>query len=69
MLYKLYIKLYDPDSGSVLVEYRVKGNFYNDTALIIGMAYRKDGSWFFKAIGKGSKASTVSKLADECFDL
>ena len=62
----LYIKLYDPDSKSVLVEYKVKGNFYRDTALIIGMAYRKDGGWIFKAIGKGSKATTVSQLANEC---
>ena len=62
----LYIKLYDPDSKSVLVEYRVKGNFNSDTALIIGMAYRKESTWVFKAIGKGSRASTVSQLADEC---
>ncbi len=62
----LYIKLYDLDSKSVLVEYRVKGNFNSDTALIIGMAYRKDSTWMFKAIGKGSRASTVSQLADEC---
>lgn len=50
----LYIKLYDPDSKNVLVEYRVTGNFSLDTALIIGMAYRKAGSWVFKAIGRGS---------------
>lgn len=62
----LYIKLYDPDSKNVLVEYRVTGNFSRDTALIIGMAYRKNGAWVFKAIGRGSKAITVYQLADEC---
>ena len=62
----LYIKLYDPDSKKVLVEYRVTGNFNSDTALIIGMAYRKSGSWVFRAIGKGSRATTVAQLADEC---
>lgn len=61
----LYIKLYDPDSKKVMVQYWVKGNFNHDTALIIGKAYRKNGNWFFKAIGKGSRATTVSQLADE----
>lgn len=63
----LYIKLYDPDSGKTLVEYRVRGNFDSDTALIIGMAYRKNNEWFFKAIGRGSSAIDVGQLADECF--
>ena len=62
----LYIKLYDPNSKDILLEYRVKGNFERDTALIIGMANRKSSSWLFKAIGTGSRASTVEQLADEC---
>ena len=62
----LYIKLYDPESKTVLVEYKVLGNFDHDTGLIIGMAYRKNGTWMFKAIGKGSKALSVNDLADEC---
>ena len=62
----LYLKLYDPDSGNALIEYRVTGNFKNDTALIIGMAYRNHGSWYFKAIGKGSRAGSVTELANEC---
>ena len=62
----LYIRLYDPDSKCVLIEYRVEGNYKNDTALIVGMAYRKNESWIFKAIGKGSKATSVGQLADEC---
>lgn len=65
----LYIRLYDPDSKKALVEYRVKGNFSRDTALIIGMAYRKNDSWVFKAIGRGSRACTVYEVADECIDL
>ena len=62
----LYIKLYDPNSKQIMVEYNINGNFANDTGLIIGMAYRKNEEWFFKAIGKGSKAKTVQKLANEC---
>lgn len=62
----LYIKLYDPETSKALVEYRVNGNFSKDTALIIGMAYRKNGSWLFRAIGKGSRATDVNQLANEC---
>lgn len=62
----LYIRLYDPDSKKALVEYRVTGNFSRDTALIIGMANRKSGSWVFKAIGRGTRARTVNEVADEC---
>lgn len=62
----LYIRLYDPDSKNALIEYKVLGNFSRDTALTIGMAYKKDGAWMFKAIGKGSGAPDVMKLAAEC---
>lgn len=65
----LYIRLYDPDSKKALVEYHVTGNFKNDTALIIGMAYRKNGSWVFRAIGKGTRASTVSEVANDCLTI
>lgn len=64
----LYIRLYDPDSKKVLIEYPVTGNYNAYTALIIGMAYRKDGGWVFKAIGKGSKATSVGKLEQESVD-
>ena len=65
----LYIRLYDPDSKKALVEYRVTGNFKNDTALVIGMAYRKNGAWVFRAIGKGTRASSVSEVAKDCLTI
>ena len=61
----LYIKLYDPDSRKVLIEYRVMDNLHRDTGMIIGMAYRKNGGWNFRAIGKGSEAEDVRSLAAE----
>ena len=62
----LYIRLYDPDSKKNLVEYRITGNFKYDTALIIGMVYRKDNIWTFKAIGKGTGAHNLAQLSREC---
>ena len=65
----LYIRLYDPNTSAPLVEYKVNGNFNSDTGLIIGMAYRKDASWMFRAIGKGSRATDVNQLAVECITI
>ncbi|MCR5675776.1 MAG: TerD family protein [Lachnospiraceae bacterium] len=62
----LYIRLYDPDSRKALVEYRVEGNYRNDTALIIGYAYRKGSDWMFWASGKGSRAKDIGELEKEC---
>lgn len=62
----LYIKLYDPDSGKTLIQYRVNDNMGNDTAIVIGMAYKKGGSWMFKAIGRTLTVSNVYELKDLC---
>ncbi|MBO5415226.1 MAG: TerD family protein [Clostridia bacterium] len=64
----LYIKLYDPDSKKTLIQYRVSGNMSGHTALVIGMAFRKNGSWSFKAIGRSLNASDVQELARRCGD-
>ncbi len=61
----MYIRLYDPDSRRMLVEYRINGNMQNFTALVVGMAYRQGNEWMFKAIGTGSYAADIGELADE----
>lgn len=62
----MYIRLYDPISKRAIIEYKVDSNIKNDTALIIGMAYKQGQDWNFKAIGKGSRATSIQSLADEC---
>ena len=62
----MYIRLYDPISKKAIIEYKVDSNIKNDTALVIGMAYRQGRDWRFKAIGKGSRATSIQSLADEC---
>ena len=62
----LYIKLYDPDSKKTLIQYRVDGNTGRDTAMVIGMAYKKNGAWSFKAIGRSLRVSSVQTLASRC---
>ena len=64
----LYIKLYDLDSKKTLIQYRVNGNMGRDTAIVIGMAYKKNGSWNFKAIGRSLRVSDVRTLASRCSD-
>ncbi len=62
----LYIRLYDPVSKKALIEYRVTGNMQNDTALVIGMAFRKAGGWSFKAIGRSLRCDDVQDLTEVC---
>ncbi len=63
----MYIKLYDPDTRKVLIEYRVDGNLRNSTSIIVGYAFREGQDWKFKAVGTGSDAISIGTLADECF--
>ena len=62
----LYIKLYDPDSKKALVQYKVVGNTGNDTAMVIGMAFKKNGAWHFKAIGRSRRVADVRELSNRC---
>lgn len=62
----LYIKLYDPNTGKALIEYRVTQDMYGDTGIVIGMAYRRGSSWMFKAIGKSLKVNNLSELETQC---
>ena len=62
----LFIRLYDPDSKTALIEYKALGNYARDTALIIGVAFRKNGAWYFEAVGTGSRATDLNELTEEC---
>ena len=62
----LYIRLCDPESKKVLIEYRVDQASMRDNAIVIGMAVRRGSDWAFKAIGKSLNTSSVGVLKDEC---
>ncbi len=62
----LYIRLYDPESKKVLIEYRVDQGSMRDNAIVIGMAFRRGSEWCFKAIGKSLHTSSVHNLKNDC---
>ena len=63
----LYIRLYDKASKKVLIQYDVEQqNYGRDTAMVIGMAFRRQGEWLFKAIGKTLRVETVLELQEKC---
>ncbi len=64
----LYIRLYDPDSGKVLVEYQVRGNMGTATAMVIGAALKKGDSWSFKAIGRSLRVENLQELVARCVE-
>jgi stress response protein SCP2 len=61
----MYIRLYDPVSNKAIIEYKVEDNMKDDTAIVIGTAYRQGKDWMFKAIGRGSRAKDIRELAQE----
>lgn len=61
----MYIKLYDPITEEPIIEYHVDANIKDCTALIVGEAYREGDVWLFRAIGQGSHAKKVARLAEE----
>lgn len=51
-----YIKLYDDETGKVIMTYSLEDEFSGETAVQFGSLYKKDGQWLFKAVGAGFKA-------------
>lgn len=62
----LYIRLFDPDTGKTMIEYRVNQNMAGATGIVIGVATRRGGDWHFKAVGKTVRVPDVQKLASQC---
>lgn len=62
----MYIRLTNAKSRKLLAEYRVDHNISSQTGMVIGKAYRRGGKWFFQAIGKGVRVSTVHDLKGYC---
>ena len=65
----LYIKLYDPDSRTSLIEYHVNNQSTRDNSIVIGVAIRRGSGWSFKAVGKTLHTDSVSDLGARCISL
>ncbi|MEG4105766.1 TerD family protein [Microcoleus sp. S13_C5] len=55
-----FIKITNLDTGSELVRYELKENFWRETAVEFGRLYRKNGEWRFQAVGEGYQAGLQS---------
>jgi len=65
----LYINIYDEKTKKQLIGYQHAKNMDKDTAIVLGVAYKKNNSWHFKALGEGNKAESVRELADYCLTI
>ena len=61
----LELTLYDAESGEGLASFAVTPDTGEETALICGELYRRDGGWKFRALGQGYTTGLVG-LATEC---
>lgn len=58
------IRLFDIDSGAVLVEYDLAEDFSTETAVLAGELYLNKGVWKFKALGQGKTGNLVEVSAE-----
>ena len=65
----LYIKLYDPDSRTTLIEYHVNNQSTRDNSIVIGVATKRGDGWSFKAVGKTLHTDDVFDLGRRCISL
>ncbi len=62
----MYIRLCDPKTKRSIIEYQVSSASRNDTALVIGAAYKRGDTWTFKAIGESNREESIHSLASYC---
>ncbi len=54
-----YIRFYDEEEGE-LFRFDLGEDFSNETAVVFGELYKKDGEWKFNALGQGYQGGLVS---------
>ena len=64
MIENAFIRVYNRETNEELCRFNLTDDFKDKTALICGEIYRHNGEWKFNAIGEGSNANSVQKLAE-----
>lgn len=49
-----YIRIFDLTDGHDLIRYDLEEDFFDETGIVVGELYRRNGDWKFNAVGKGS---------------
>ncbi|HHI5803803.1 TerD family protein [Clostridioides difficile] len=62
MIENAYIRVEDQGNKKEIAKYNLSDNYSEKTTLIVGVIYRKDGSWQFKAIGEGTKDAGLKEV-------
>ncbi|ANE46911.1 stress protein [Paenibacillus swuensis] len=63
MIRSAYIRIVNPANNQELIRFNLTDNYSGKTALVVGELYRNNGEWKFNAIGEGTHAPHVDKLA------
>ena len=59
----LFIRVRKTDDNSTICEYNVMEKMRDDTLLVIGLFYKKDNKWTFKAVGQSYKFNSIEEFA------
>jgi stress response protein SCP2 len=62
MIKNAFIRIVDSDTRQELCRYNLTDNYDNQTAMVFGELYRRNGEWKFNAVGEGTSDDGVSQL-------
>lgn len=63
MIQQAFIRVVNRANNQELVRFNLSDDYSGKTALIVAEIYRHDGEWKFNAIGEGTHAAHINKLA------
>lgn len=64
MIKNAFIRLVDTSTNKEICKYNLTENYAGKTAMIFAEVYKRDGEWKFNAVGQGSSATSITKLAN-----
>ena len=63
MVKNAFIRVVNSTTNTEIAKYNLTDDYSNETAMIFGEIYRKDGEWKFSAVGQGTTDTSISELA------
>ncbi len=62
MIKNAFIRIVNADNHEELCRFNLTDNYNNQTAMVFGELYRRNGEWKFNAVGEGTSDDGVSEL-------
>jgi len=65
MIRNAFIRIVDQKTKKELIKYQLSDDYANQTSLIVGEIYRREGEWKFNAKGVGTSDINIGSIANQ----